>query len=483
VLRESLLYALLGAALGLWIAAAALKLLWVLAPDTVPRLRGVRLDGGAVLFTAGAAMIATLLCGLWPALLASRQSLVRNLREGGRGLSQSRRRARQTLVTVEFALASVLLLASGLVIKNFLRLAHVDPGFEPRQALAVSYYLPANAYPREEQRALFMRKLLAEVASVPGIRSAGTVDWLPFSGDEERGPFDVQGQPRQPAAQRPQANLRRVSPDYFRAMRIPLRRGRAFTPRDIAGSRPVAIVNETMARRCCGGSDPIGRLINLEPPPDKPVWRETIGVVGDVKHMGPADPSFPDIYLPAQQQPGDLFSLVVRTPMRASEVAAAIGRATRAVDPEQPAGVVAPLTGLVAASLAGERAYAALFAIFAGAALLLAVVGVSGLLLHSLAQRTREIGIRMAIGATPGNVQRLILWQALRLSGIGILAGTGVGLAVTRAMSGILSNVSATDPAVFLTAPMFLGGAAIAAGYLATRRVRGIDPVVALRHE
>ena len=483
LLTESLMYALLGGVAALFLGYAGVLGLKAVAPANVPRMAEAGVDAGVLLFALLLILTTSVIFGIAPALRASNASIADSLRTSGRGAVQSRRGLLESFVIVQFAVTCTLLVASGLLAKSFFELNRLDPGFRPEHVFSGSYYLPSFSYPSDESRALFVKKLMMELANGGGVESAGAIDWLPFSGDEFRQTFEIQGQPAPSAAERPHANYRSVTPDYFRTLGVPLRAGRAFTERDVQTSQPVLIVNETLARRFFTGANPLGRRVNLEEPPAKPVWREIVGVVGNVKHLKLNEPALPDVYVPLLQKPVDLFAVVVRTRLDAAAFGSALRRATGAVDPNQPVNEVETMPDLIARSMATEQLQTTLLGSFGAVALLLAVAGVGGVTFYSVLRQTREIGIRLALGAAPGRILVWVLGRAMRIAAAGVLLGVGASLIATRLIASILYGVKPTDLTVFVAVPLLLALAAVAATYLPARRAMRIETAAALRIE
>lgn len=480
LLGEGLTYALWGGAGGLLVAFLGLRGLLRIAPANVPRLQGASLNVDALLFTFLTAVLSTLLFGLWPALKAARPDLV-TLLKGTNNTSPRAGRTQEFLVGFEVALAVVLLLAASLLLKSFLRLVEGDPGFQAERVVSAALNLPAYAYPRQEQQASFLRKLTGELTVANGVEAAGVVDWLPFSGDEYRQPFEIQGEGRRSTTEGPQANYRRASPAYFQAMGIPLRQGRFFNDRDVIGAKAVVLINETLRRRHFAGVSPIGRRINFEPPPANPVWREVVGVVGDIKHFSFRDAPFADAYVPVLQEPADFFALVVRSSLGAGAVASMIRRAAGSIDPDQPVSDIVSMSELIARARSSERFYLVVLAVLACAGLQLACFGVFGAMSHMVVQRTREIGIRLALGESPGGVLGLVIGRAVLIACTGGCIGVMAGVVLTRLMGGLLYEVSATDPTIFVTVPVILIAAAAAGSYLPAARAARVNPAIALR--
>jgi len=483
LLTESLMYALLGGIAALFLGYAGVLGLKAVAPANVPRMAEAGVDTGVLLFALLLILTTSVMFGIAPALRASNASIADSLRTSGRGAVQSRRGLLESFVIVQFAVTCTLLVASGLLAKSFFELNRLDPGFRPAHVSSGSYYLPSFSYPSDESRALFVKKLMIELSKGGGVESAGAIDWLPFSGDEFRKTFEVEGQPAPSAAERPHANYRSVTPDYFRTLGVPLRAGRVFTERDVQTSQPVLIVNETLARRFFTGANPLGRRVNVEEPPAKPVWREIVGVVGNVKHLKLNEPALPDVYVPLLQKPVDLFAVVVRTRLDPAAFGSALRRATGAVDPNQPINEVDTMPDLIARSMATEQLQTTLLGAFGAVALLLAVASVGGVTLYSVLRQTPEIGIRLALGAAPGRILVWVLGRAVRMAAAGVLLGVGASLIATRLIASILYGVKPTDLTVFVAVPLLLALAAIAAAYLPARRAMRIETAAALRTE
>jgi putative ABC transport system permease protein len=483
LLTESLMYAVLGGTAALFLGYAGVLGLKAVAPANVPRMAEAGVDPAVLLFALLLILATSAIFGIAPALRASRVSIADSLRTSGRGVVQSRRGLLEGFVIVQFAVTCTVLVASGLLAKSFFELNRRDPGVQPEHVMSGSYYLPSFSYPSDESRALFVKKLMIALGNGGGVESAGAIDWLPFGGDEFRQTFEVEGQPASSAAERPHANYRSVTPDYFRTLGVPLRAGRVFTERNAQTSQPVVVVNETLARRFFMGANPLGRRVNLEEPPAKPVWREIVGVVGNVKHLKLNEPAFPDVYVPLLQKPVDLFSVVVRTRLNPAAFGSALRRATGVVDPNEPVNDIQTMPDLIARSMATEQLQTTLLGSFGVVALLLAVAGVGGVTLYSVLRQTREIGIRLALGAAPGRILAWVLGRALRIAATGVLLGVGASLIATRLIADILYGVKPTDLTVFVAAPLLLALAAVAAAYLPARRAMRIETVEALRIE
>jgi putative ABC transport system permease protein len=423
-----------------------------------------------------------------PALQATNPHLNEMLKEGDRSGTSgpARHRVRDLLVVSEVALSLVLLVGAGLLIRSFVKLLKVDPGFRSDHVLTVSIPLPVSRYPAAAQEAAFFQRLLERVRELPGVRSAGAVTDVPLFGGSSTG-FDVEGRPLAKPNERPMTDYRAASPGYLQTMGIDLVAGRAFTPNDKADSPPVAVINETLARRYFGTQNPIGKRIGLSRPID---WREIVGVVRDVRNYGLAEEVKPECYLPFLQNAPDYLAgsaswmvMVVRTESDPLGYVGAIKGALHKIDPDQPIASIRPMTAYLAQSVAQRRFNMLLLAVFAGLALVLAAVGIYGVISYSVAQREREVGIRMALGAQTGDVLGLIVRQGMRPALFGLLAGIFAAAAMTRFMRSLLFQVSAIDPLVFAAVALVLALVAAIACVIPARRATRLDPVIALRSE
>ena len=486
LLTESVLLSLAGAALGLLLAVWAVELLIGLAPASIPRLDDVHVDRVVLGFTAALAILTGAIFGIAPALHSTRTGLAGSLKDGGRGAVTSRARARTrgALVIGEMAVAIVLLAGAGLLIRSFVRLAAVDPGFKPDRVLAFDVSLPEGTYAEEARQVAFFRQLLARLQSTPGVNAAGATLALPLSGTNIIFSFSVTGRPPVPVAQQPTIQVRIASADYFRAVGIPLQRGRFFSPTDRAGSTPVALITESAARDHFPGEDPLGKQIVLG-------WRrdgglvngEVIGVVSDVKEGGLAAPAAPQIYLLHDQWPLPFMTMVLKTTVPPLSIADAARSAVHDLDPALPVTNVRTLDQVVSRSIAQPRFYMLLLTAFAAVALILAAVGIFGVLSYVVAQRAREIGIRMALGAGQRSVVVLVVRQAMTLSVAGALIGLCGTYYVTRALNTLLFATSRSDATVLGGAAGLLLLVAFVASYIPARRATRVDPVIALRSE
>jgi putative ABC transport system permease protein len=472
-LTENALLMALGGVAGFLLAAWGLRLLVRLSPGNIPRLEAVRLDGTVLVFTALATALCALLLGIAPALYAARASLQGGLTEGGRTTGLRSRRAANALVVVEVALSFVLLVGAGLMIKSFLLLQHVDPGFDPENVLTMRLTLPEGRYAEPERRAAFFRTLTARLQALPAVSSAAAVSHLPFGGTYSSGTTQFEGYDELEVL----TELRSVTPDYFRTLGIPLVRGRSFTWRDDAAAPKVAIIDAGLARKVWPNQNPIGKKLR------RFGEREVVGIVGAVKHAGLNAEEKEQVYFPyAERSLSDMF-LCLKTASDPRPLVEAVRRETLAIDPAQPIADVQLLSDRVRASMAQARFNTVLLAFFSVLAVVLASLGLYGLLSYSVSQRRQEIGVRMALGAEPREVRRLVVGQALRLSGLGLALGLLAAFTLTPLLSNLLYGISARDPLTFVGTPLLLAFVALLAAYLPTRRALRVDPVVSLREQ
>ncbi len=486
LLTESVLLSLAGAALGLLLAVWGVELLIGLAPASIPRLDDVSVDRIVLGFTVALAMLTGAVFGIVPALHSTRTALAGSLKDGGRGAVTRRARARMrgALVIGEMAVAIVLLAGAGLLIRSFVRLSAVDPGFKPDGVLAFDLALPEGSYGEDARQVAFFKQLLDNLQSTAGVSVAGATLAVPLSGTNIIFSFSVTGRPPVPVSQQPAMQVRIASAAYFRAVGIPLQRGRFFNRSDRAGSSPVALISESAAREHFSGDDPIGKTIELG-------WRrenglvngEVVGVVADVKEGGLAEPDAPQIYLLHEQWPLPFMTVVLKTTVPPLSISDAARSAVHDLDPALPVTNVRTLDQVVSRSIAQPRFYMLLLTAFAAVALILAAVGIFGVLSYVVAQRAREIGIRMALGAGQRSVVVLVVRQAMTLSVAGVLIGLCGTYYVTRALDTLLFATSRADAAALAGAAGLLLVVALAASYIPARRATRVDPVIALRSE
>ena len=484
MLTESLMLALAGGALGAGLSVWLTDLLVALAPANTPRLAEASLDARVLLFATAATLLTGLAFGLVPALQASKADLGESLKEGGRGSSGGRSRVRSALVVAEVALSLLLLAGAGLLVKSFARLQAVSPGFDSGGVLTARVSLPGARYKEPAQKAEFFKALTERLAALPGVEAAGATISLPLGGSNLsvwRG-LIPEGRPATPEASEAAAYAV-VTPGYFRTMRVPLRSGRVFDERDDANAPKVLVINETLARKVFPGQDAVGRHIHIWRDEEFP--RRVVGVVGDTKHASLDEDDAPQMYVPHAQDAGwGGLSVAVRT--RGGDPSAltpALREEVRALDRQLPVYDVKTAGKVLADSTAYRRVTMFLMAGFAAAALLLAGVGLYGVLSYAVAQRTHEIGIRMALGAQGRDVLRLVVRQGMLLTLAGLGLGLGAALLLTRLMEGLLYGVSAADPAVYALVSLLLGAVALLACLVPARRATKVDPMVALRYE
>jgi putative ABC transport system permease protein len=487
LLTESLLLSIIGAGVGLLLAVWGVDLLVRLKPAGIPRLDNVRVDGIVIAFTLVIAGVTGVLFGLVPAFTAT-HGVSASLKESGRGAVTSRAgaRVRGALVVAELALAVMLLAGAGLLMRSFARLQAVDPGFRVELGLTFDLTLPDARYEADATRIAFFDQLLPRLRALPGVRSASAVLGLPLSGLQFVISFTVAGRPPVPPAQQPAMQVRVATPDYFSAIGIPVKRGRAFTEDDKEGTPRVVLITESAARQFFPGEDPIGKTIRLGwgKGPGRPnAGGEVVGIVGDVKDAGLNEPDPPQIYLPYRQWTVGSISVLLKTSVPPTSIAEAARAQVYAIDPNLPLSNVTTLEGILAKSISQQRFYALLLAIFAGVALVLAAIGIFGVLSYAVAQRTREIGIRMALGAQGRSVVALIVREAMVLVVGGVILGTAAALFLSDTMTKMLFSITPTDPATFASVAGVLIGVALLAAYIPARRATRVDPIVALRAE
>jgi putative ABC transport system permease protein len=482
-LTESILLSAGGGALGLLAAIWGTTAIEAVAARVMPMVGNVELDGRVLAFTFAISMLSGVLFGCAPALRASRTDLNETLNDGGRtpGAVSTRSPLRSSLVVLEVALAMVLLVSAGLLIKSVLRLQDVNPGFNPERVLTMNLSLPQAKYPTPADQAAALDRILRGVQELPGVENAAVTTVLPVSENFDTRTIEIEGQPRAPNEQ-PDVDNYMVTPDYLRTMSIPLRRGRALTLSDTADAPLVALVSEAMARKFWPNEDPIGKRIRFftSDSENQNPWRTIIGLVGDVKQYGLDRPATTALYVPTRQMPASSVTLVVRTRTDPAAMLGEVRRAILSVDNEQAVYNIATMDQVLSNSIALRRFTMVLLGIFAALALLLAAIGIYGVLAQAVVQRTHEIGIRMALGAQMRDVLKLILSHGMTLVAIGIGAGIVGALGVTRLMANLLFGVGATDPTTFIAIATLLSAVAFLACYLPARRAAKLDPVIAL---
>jgi len=483
LLTESALLAVCGGLLGLLLGYWGMNALVAIAPEGTPRINEVRMDQWVLAFTTGISLLTGFIFGLAPAIQGARADLNDTLKEGGRSAAGMRSRLRSALVVVEIALSLILLIGAGLLIKSFLRLLNTDLGFNPEKVLSVQLSLPEQAYAEPQKRIAFFQQITERMKALPGVEVAATATGLPLSGNFATTTFGIQGQPDPGPGKRPVTDVAWISPDYFRALQVGLLRGRFFTDGDAAGTQPVIIVNETLARNFWPDQDPLGKQILLRIPRLNAPFT-IVGVVKPVKRYGVDLPFVLQAYVPYAQDPGGArLSLALRTTTDPALLAAAVRAQVREMDSRLPTYGIRPIEEFVRDRVAQRRLQMILLGVFAVVAIALAAVGIYGVLSYAVTQRAHEIGVRMALGAQGRDVLKLVMRQGLALLFIGIAIGLTGAFALTRVLKTLLFEVSATDPAIFTSITLLLATVALLACWVPARRATKVDPLTALRHE
>ncbi len=498
LLLESLLLSALGGVLGVLLTLWITDLLPKLKAINLPRLDQLNVDWRVLAATAGFSLLTGLLTGILPAWRASRPNLTAWLNEGiSPGLS--RRRLGGLLVVFEVALALVLLVGAGLMTKSFSRLMNVEPGFNPQNVLTMDLELPGTRYREPVQRKQFYDQLLERLATLPGVQAVGASTDIPLDGGDSWSGITIEGRPAPPPGQTPQAAYRIISPDYFRALQVPLRKGRMFNAADARlalplirwypqqpnppqfdepQAAPAVIINETLARQFWPNEDPVGQRLKLLFSP----WLTVVGVVADMHHTALDRRPNPELFLPHSQEPQAFMTVVVRTTNDPLSLAGAVREQVKAVDKDQPVAITT-LEQVFANSVGRRRFNTLLLGTFGSLALLLAVVGVFGVINYSVTQRTREIGVRLALGAQRRDIVRLVIGRGMGLTLLGVVIGLAASLVLTRLIADWLYGVSPTDAVTLLAVSLLLAGAALLACWIPARRAMKVDPLVALRYE
>ena len=486
LLTESVIVALVGGGLGILIGFWGIDALRAANPGEAakyaPGWYQLGINPTVLLFTLGLSVMSGIVFGLAPALQMSKPNLNNSLKEGTRGTTSTSHRLRSSLVVFEVALSLMLLVGAGLLTRSFLSLLRTDPGFNPDNVLTMSLVLPVAKYKDEPPRVAFYNDLVLRVKAQPGVESAAFVNFVPLGGSNSSDSYLVEGEPEPVAGQEHGGRYRVATPDYFRTMEIPIVRGRAFTEQDKAGAPPVVIVNETLARQHWPGQDPLGKRIRFYGPLDKAPWMEVVGVIKDVKHELNI-PIEPEYYLPYAQDAWPGMVLVARTSVDPTSLSAALRQQVWAIDKDQPVFDVKTMQEVRSISVAIYSFSSVMLAIFAGVALVLAAVGIYGVMAFAVTQRTQEIGIRMALGARTADVLKLVVKHGMKLALLGIVIGLAGSWALTRFIAKLLVGVEPTDLLTFSLVSLCLLLAAFVACYLPARRATKVDPLVALRYE
>jgi putative ABC transport system permease protein len=484
LVTEGLILSVCGGAAGILLARWLLPVIIARSPANIPRLDGVRIDWLVFVFTLIISLFTSVLFGLAPALTASRVNLNETLKAAGhRGAGSRNRCWTDWLITTEVALTLALLVAAGLLARSLSHLYAVDPGFRASQVTAFNLNLPDKDYPSPQKQIRFFERLLSGLNATPGVETAAAISALPFSGTENLTWVTVEGSINAEREEPPMAERREITQDYFKALGVPLLKGRAFTPQDNSNSSLVVVVNETFARQLLLGKDPIGRRIKISKPGDESPWRAIVGVVGDVHSSSLASASQPQLYLPLAQFNQSVMTVVVKSTIAQAELVAAAKANVKALDPSLPLAKIQTMEDVLSAATTRPRFSALLLALFAGLALLLALVGISGSVAWAVSQRMQEIGLRMALGAQPIDLIKLVVRQGIKPVLIGLALGLAGAFTLTRLMRGLLFGVSATDPVTFVGVTTSLLAVALVACWIPARRATKVDPLVALRCE
>ena len=479
MLTESLLLSILGGALGALLAVWGVQLLVSLSADSLPRTVNVHIDATVLAFTLLISLVTGLLFGLAPAFRTTKVNLSDSLKDGARGSEGvMRNRTRSLLVVFESAIAVVLLIGAGLLVRSLIALQNVDPGFDANNVLTLRLDLPHKKYGDEGKSANFFEQLETRVASLPGVQSVGLVTELPLSGQLNDLPFTVEGRPPVSIDQAFDADFRRVNQNYFAAMRIPLLRGRNFTEQEVRQSDKVAIVSQQLVDAVFPNEEPLGKRL-ISAMGGQPF--EIIGVVGDIRHQSLGGQPFAAMYFPTRDI--GRFNLAIRTQGDPLSIVGAVRKEVHALDPDQPIAAVRKMSDWVESSTAGPRYRTTLLGLFAALAMILAATGIYGVMSYSVAQRTHEIGVRMALGARQFDVLKLVVRQGMLLTLVGVILGLLGAFGLTRVMASLLFGVTAKDPFTFAAVAALLIAVAFVACFIPARRATKVDPLVALRYE
>jgi putative ABC transport system permease protein len=485
MLAESIVLSVAGGALGLLLAYGALRALVALNPSNIPRIEEIRIDTPVLLFTTLISLCTGLVFGILPSLHASRADVQAGLREGGRSnVGDSGAIVRRGLVVAEIALALVLLVSAGLLIRSFARRQQVDPGFDPGNLVTLNIALPPPKYETPAQQTAFWDAALPRLASVPGVTAVAATSNMPFSGSGSTGSFTVENYQPPPGQPGPWGDIRVVNPQFHRAMRIRLLKGRYFSDEDREGTRPVLIVDDEMVRRYWPNTDPIGKRITRDDNPNaESAWLEVVGVVEHAAHEGLDADRRVQLYFPYRQRPLPFFSLAVRTAGEPMGVVNALRAALHAVDRDQPLSMVRTMDALMGDAVAQRKLSTTLLAVFAGIALLLAAIGIYGVMSFDVTRRTQEMGLRMALGAAQRSVLSLVVGQGMRLALVGLAIGLVAAVAAGRLIEHQLFGIRMTDPGTYVAVAALLGLVALAATLIPAIRATRVDPIEALRYE
>jgi predicted permease len=482
-LTETLLLSLTGGGLGLLLGVWGVSLLVAFSSGDIPRAEEIRLDGRVLAFTLLVAIVTGIIFGLAPALQGAKVNLNESLKEGSRAVSSSLtgNRTRSLMVVLEIAFAMVLLVGAGLMIKSLLHLMHVNLGFDPGNVLTMHISLPQSKYAEGSRQAVFGNELLSRIGHLPGVQAVGSISPLPLTGGDSVNEFFIEGRDLPAPNQGFNTNFHRCSPDYFLTMKIPLSKGRFFDERDVAQTQQVVIINDTFAHRFWPEEDPIGKRISFSGMQGQ--WHTIVGVVGDVRHGTLDAEAGLEVYRPYSQSPIPYMALVVRSDLEASSLAGAIRSELLGLDSTLPVYSIRPMEQLISRSLAPRRFQMILLGSFAGLALILAAVGIYGVISYSVTERRHEMGIRLALGARTVDILRLVISQGMKLALAGVVIGLLASFLLTRLIQTLLFSVSPTDPLTFTLITTLLIFVSLLACWIPARRATKVDPMIALRYE
>jgi putative ABC transport system permease protein len=484
LLTESVLLAAIGGAAGLLLALWGTDLLVSLSPREMSALQQVRINTPVLGFTIAVSLLTGIIFGLAPAFEATRVNLHESLKEGGKNIGGGTRghRLRSAFVITEIALALVLLVGAGLLVRSFNRLQSVDPGFNAKNVLTMRISLPSRKYDSDRKRIDFFRQAIEQIKALPGVEAAGATNFLPFAGPHAGTLVEIEGRPKLPPGQGLTTGSCVTDANYFEAMQIPLKRGRLFTEQEATEMRHVVVINETFADKNFPGEDPLGKRVTIYMKDDN-VPTEIIGIVGNNKHMGLDEEVEPMAYWPHPELAYPFMTLVIRTHGERASIASAARNVIQTLDGEQPVADIRTMQSLLADSVARARFNTLLLTVFAVVALILAAVGIYGVMSYAVTQRTHELGLRMALGAQTSHLLSLIVRQGMVMAAAGVGIGLAAAFALTRILGTLLYGISATDPLTFLAIASLLTAVALLACYLPARRATRVDPMVALRYE
>lgn len=482
LLTESLLLSLIAGVLGIVLAVIGVRAIVAISPTNILRIGDVGVDRWVLGYTLLISVVTGVLFGLAPAIFASKTELTETLKEGGRGGEGWRsKRLHKLLVVTETALALVLLVGAGLMVRSFRQLQQVDPGFDAPNVLTMQVALPALKYKTPEDAVAFYDQAIQRLEALPGVEAAAKVSELPFSGDQFDNAFSIEGRPPQAEGEKLSANLRLVSADYFRAMGIPVLKGRAFTPQDAQAKPPVVVINEAMAKRFWPQEDPLGKRLTIDL--NEPGPREIVGIVKNIRHYSLDVEPKAEMYVPNLSLGQNIMSLVVRSNKDPLTLASAVRQEVLAIDKNQPIYNVKTMQDLVDQSVATQHFSMWMLACLAGVALILAAVGIYGVIAYWVTQRLQEIGVRIALGAASRDILKMIIGQSMVLALIGVGIGLIVAFIMTRLMRTLLYGISASDPLAFLVAALLLAGVAFMAALFPARKATRVDAISALRSQ